>query len=121
MTPVKQTRNDSLYGDCLRACIASVLDKPLIDVPNFMLFEHHWWSALIMWLGLHALKVEYIESEPPKDENYYVTSLKFKRHGKGISHAVVMHKGNVIHDPWNNINYDHKDSKIHGYYNLINP
>lgn len=35
MTPVFQTIVDHGEGDCLRACIASILDLGIDDVPNF--------------------------------------------------------------------------------------
>lgn len=119
MKPVKQTITDAMYGNCLQACIASVLELKLDLVPNFMLFEEHWWSALIMWLGTNSYSVEYIESFPPRDDNYYVGSLKYKCHAAGISHAVVMQDGKIVHNPWVNNKYDNITYEIHGYYKLI--
>lgn len=119
MTPIKQTLTDTLYGNCLQASMASVLDKPLNHVPNFMLFEDHWWSALIMWLGTNGYSVEFIESEPPEDDNYYVASLVYEIHPKGLSHAVVMKNRQIAHNPWINDNYDKFNYQCNGYYKLI--
>jgi len=36
MTPVYQVVMEDGRGDCLRACIASILDLDVLDVPNFI-------------------------------------------------------------------------------------
>jgi len=118
MKALKQTLTDTLFGNCLQACIASVLEKELDHVPNFMLFEDHWWSVLIMWLGTNGYEVEYIEGNPPNDNEYYVTSLKYDSHGKGIAHAVVMKDNEIAHNPWINDDYNDKNYDVHGYYEL---
>lgn len=119
MIPVKQTLTDAKYGNCLQASIASVMNKQLEHVPNFMLFEDHWWSALIMWLGTNRYSVEYIKSEPPEDNQYYVTSLVYDIHSKGMSHAVVTMNRQIVHNPWVNDDYEHHKYRIDGYYKLI--
>lgn len=119
MIPIKQTLTDELYGNCLQASIASLLDRPLDNVPNFMLFEDHWWSALLMWAGSNGYSVEYVESEPPKDGKYYVTSLVYEIHKKGLSHAVVFKDGQIAHNPWVNSHYDNFKYRIDGYYKFI--
>jgi hypothetical protein len=115
---IKQTLTGELYGNCLQACFASVLEIRLDHVPNFMLFETHWWSALVMWLGTISYVIEYIECAPPSNGQYYITSLVYDCHAKGISHAVVMKDGIIVHNPWiNNATKDLKYS-IHGYYEI---
>lgn len=117
---MKQTILDNKYGNCLQTCTAELLSKPLDHVPNFMLYEHHWWSAFIMYLGIHGYSAEFINNEsPPSDGKEYIVSLKFKIHSTGISHAVIMMDGQVCFDPWPNVNYDYEDSIITGYYKLI--
>lgn len=84
-----------------------------------MLYEHHWWSAFVMYLGIHGYSPEYLNNEaPPKDGNEYITSLKFSIHSEGIAHAVIMKDGAVVFDPWPFVNYDYSDSIISGYYKL---
>lgn len=48
MTPVDQTVFDDGKGDCLRACIASILDLPITDLPNFA--ESDYVNGAITWL-----------------------------------------------------------------------
>ena len=116
---MKQTLTDIKFGNCLQTCLAEILDKELKHVPNFMLYEHHWWTSLVIYLGIHGFSPNYISNElPPKDGNKYIVSLKFKIHSEGISHAVIMKDGKVIFDPWPNIKYSYQDSIIAGYYKL---
>lgn len=117
---MKQTLTDEKFGNCLQTCIAKILNKNLNHVPNFMLYEHHWWSVFVMYLGIHKITPDYfVNKTPPKDKKEYIVSLKFKRHSQGISHAVIMNNGKVVFDPFPNINYNYNDSTICGYYNLI--
>lgn len=67
MTPQSQLTNT----DCLRACVATLLDEPILSVPDFAGYEnamevdertgyHTWWMALQLWLherGLFFLEV----------------------------------------------------------------
>lgn len=117
---MKQTILDEKFGNCLQTSICYILKKELDHVPNFMLFEHHWWSSFVMYLGIHGYSPDFINNEPPPhDGGEYVASLKFKNHSEGISHAVVMKNGVVVFDPWPNIRYSYDDSIISGYYKLM--
>lgn len=114
---MKQTLIDNKFGNCLQTCVAKLLNKDLQHVPNFMLFENHWWSSLVMYLGTNGYSPNYIiNAAPPDDGKEYIVSLKFKQHTEGIAHAVIMESGVVVFDPWPNINYKYKDSVISGYY-----
>lgn len=116
---MKQTLTDIKFGNCLQTCIATILDKKLNYVPNFMLYEHHWWTSLVIYLGIHGYSPSYLSNEkPPKDGNKYIVSLKFKIHSEGISHSVIMKDAKVIFDPWPDIKYNYRDSIIEGYYKL---
>lgn len=116
---MKQTITDSKFGNCLQTCVAKLIGKPLEHVPNFMLYEHHWWSAMVMYLGIHGYAQEWINNEaPPTDGNEYIVGLKFKIHSEGIEHAVIMKDDKVVFDPWPSINYSYSDSMITGYYKL---
>lgn len=115
---MKQTLTDSKFGNCLQTCLAVLLNKPVEHVPNFMLFEHHWWSAFVMYLGIHGYSPVFKNNEIPPDGEPYIVSLKFKRHSSGISHAVIMKQGKVKYDPWPEIDYKYEDAIITGYYFL---
>jgi hypothetical protein len=66
--PVDQTNADLPVGNCLQACVASVFELPMDEVPHF-LGEHgsEWFSALDRWLaqrfGLQALLLQM--TDPP--------------------------------------------------------
>lgn len=47
MQPVKQTIHDSKTGNCVSACLASLLDVELDTVPNFLAL--HPTSTATMW------------------------------------------------------------------------
>ena len=49
MKPVDQTILTAPGGNCFAACVASILELPLADVPNFC-SEERWWNALQIWL-----------------------------------------------------------------------
>ncbi len=117
---MKQTLTDTKFGNCLQTCVAKILGKPLDHVPNFMLHEHHWWSSLIMYLGIHKYSAEYLPNEkPPADGNEYIVSLKFNAHSNGISHAAIMKDGYICFDPWPIVNYSYDHAVVSGYYKLI--
>lgn len=92
-------------GDCLRACIATITKAPLGAVPHFVQYIEHpegtdpllWWYALVGWCHQHGWEARWIpanEADPP-------TGLALG-HGpsvRGHEHAVVMHDGQLLHDP----------------------
>lgn len=49
MIPIQQTIVDDGKGDCLRACICSLLELPVEDVPNFA--ELGFFTGLDIWLA----------------------------------------------------------------------
>jgi hypothetical protein len=44
--------HDGIPGDCLRACVASLLDVPYDTVPHFHLYAS-WWETLRRWTREH--------------------------------------------------------------------
>ena len=109
MIPVYQTR-DGVGGNCLQAAVASVLELPLDDVPDFVNAPdgmRTWPLALEAWLterGLLGMPVaphgdlgtalaHMAEFYP--DEPYVLAG----REGVDGGHAVVGHGGAIVHDP----------------------
>lgn len=91
MIPVKQTRID----DCLSACIASLLDLPLEDVP----YEtgDDWLEKFRDFLepkGLSLEQIAYTVGKWPR--GFSILSVWLN---KEKSHAVVALNGQVVHDP----------------------
>ncbi|HZR35499.1 MAG TPA: hypothetical protein VFA75_09000 [Nevskia sp.] len=104
MTPVKQSKlwtPDGIHnGNCLAAAYASLLDLPLWMVPPFEdMFGRHEWSARIdEWLEqVHGLSREYVDGHPvEKLPEFYIA---IGRSPRGVSHAVIYSKGEMVHDP----------------------
>lgn len=61
MIPVEQDVTSIPGGNCFAACVASLLELPLSQVPNFCIAEGDWWEGFQSWLGrrgLFAFEVE---------------------------------------------------------------
>lgn len=94
--PVHQTIFDELDGNCLQACIASVLDLPLDAVPN-EIARSDWWESVNAWLI--ATRGLYLVAFRPgkwKPTGIHLTSGAGPR---GMEHVVVSEGGRMIHDP----------------------
>jgi len=72
MIPVQQTIDRIPGGDCFRACVASVLEMKIDDVPHFCEDGKHdgvWYLAFRDWLkerGLCAVTYDWTGSCPPQ-------------------------------------------------------
>lgn len=116
MTPVDQTIFEDGKGDCLRACIATILDLPVIDLPNFA--ESDYVNGAIVWLweqGIPSLHLSWTGDEGHHDvymstgttRVYCVVMGTSPRQTEGSErrkgHAVVGHamgwRFAVDHDP----------------------
>jgi hypothetical protein len=104
MRPIRQTETVLGRGNCLAACIASLLDLSIEDVPNFRTAEDQW-GALQAWLsdrGLCAIRVaaqpSLISSMPPQ---YCILTGPSPRNP--VLHAVIgLWEGErtaMVHDP----------------------
>ncbi len=102
MIPVKQTILDFEHGNCVQACVASILEMKLDEVPNFMAagpdaFE----TNLDLWCGYNGLKAIRITVEPQEiiEGCYVIASGLSPRATEGQHHAVVWYNGEIVHDP----------------------
>ena len=109
MTPTPQT-TFGLQGNCMAACLASILDKPLQDIPDFIGIlenvpdnERHivFHDAIDDYLDsigyertFHPYSTAYNRFSGV-DEYYIVTGTS----PRGYSHAVVYCNGKPYHDP----------------------
>lgn len=118
MTPVKQTILDLQAGNCFAACVASILDLPLSEVPNFSVAGEKWWAlSSAAWLGSRGLQYcgcllpEESDRLPPP-ETPCILGVPSTLH-PGALHAVVGVRCNgewrVIHDPHPAAPFPHKD------------
>lgn len=96
MKPVFQTLFDERDGNCLQACLASVLELPLSAVPN-LIARDDWWKAMNAWLtverGLELMAFPVGEWKPT---GLHLTSGAGSRN---MEHVVVSHRGRMVHDP----------------------
>lgn len=83
------------YGNCMQACIASLLNLPLDEVPHF----HHdgcdaptFWERIEDFLGSKGFAMSY----GMMHDCLNVTTGPTKR---GTTHCVITHKGELKHDP----------------------
>jgi len=107
MGPVHQTTfgdggDGSEPGNCMSACLASLLDLPVSEVPNFAaLGPLGYWDGMQRWLAGRGLYLFELKSAPchtpgaPEDLNYIASG----KSSRGLLHAVVMREGQIAHDP----------------------
>lgn len=107
--PVDQEIVEQGYGDCLRACYATLLSLPIDAVPNFIRHGPRWFLVLqqFLWsVGMEFIGTGHYNSYQQRLPLYeetmkgYVKASVASRVFKGGTHAVIMNQsGLVIHDP----------------------
>jgi hypothetical protein len=85
-------------GDCLRACVASIFELRLVDVPHFAA-EPNWFLALQRWLAPLGLVSEHASYSEPSSEpvpagvawpsGWWIATVD-SENLPGHTHAVVM-------------------------------
>ena len=96
MKPVDQTILGEPHGNCLQACVASILELALDDVPNFMEYED-WDGEFVKFMAGFGLEpVEFNVAAGWTPGGYHCALGETSR---GILHSVVAHGGEVVHDP----------------------
>jgi hypothetical protein len=100
MRPVLQSRPGP-GGDCYAACVASILEIELADVPE--LVGDRWASALRGWLAARGLCVDFrpgdghpLADQPDPSLGYAIVGQRVL---DGSVHAVVCRDGCIVHDP----------------------
>jgi hypothetical protein len=107
LTPVTQTRFydptqpvGRQRGNCLQAVVASLLDLPLDDVPNFVQIDvdggRNWWDHLVGWLWDRGYAIYGDLVRQPGE--YYLASGPSPRE-QDIHHVVVYRDDELVHDP----------------------
>ena len=91
MTPILQTEFGP-QGNCFRACVASILDVPLEEVPDLR-GDRMWGPKLREWLAGRGWCCEFREETPA---GWSIASVRLM---DGSIHAVVCQDGDVVHDP----------------------
>ncbi len=98
MVPVDQTVFDNLRGNCYAACIASVLEMKLEDVPWPNGNNDDFAGIYETWFAELNLQVVYAVPGVPMPKGYLIASVPSPRF-PGSNHAVVIKDGRVVHDP----------------------
>jgi hypothetical protein len=106
MKPVDQTILAPPDGNCFAACLASILEMPLAEVPNYK--SDQWVTEFNAWLkprGLALLTItlpEGIENMSQDERRYFLPGyciLAAQSPRYDCLHAVVVHDGEIVHDP----------------------
>ena len=104
MIRVDQTRLGKPYGNCLAACVASILEISIDEVDKHIPADDSWLSMLnkyLATLGLYYLTVKL----PKESKDDFLKEFPACYHTiagnspRGIRHSVVGYKGKMIHDP----------------------
>lgn len=111
MIKVMQTAFGFGKGNCFTACVASILELPIEDVPDFCLMgDTVWWEELEKWLFVRGLAPltfcfnhgKQVTAEGTKDFFYVVPRVPLILSGNnhsGVAHSVVLYDGDKIHNP----------------------
>ena len=97
MQAIDQTTFGEGLGNCFSACVASILELPIDDVPFFGADEL-WWTRFSEWLearNLYAVCLKHRAGRAPV--GYHILSGKSPR-GE-FMHSVVAKGEDIVHDP----------------------
>jgi len=103
MEPIKQTIFGKPNGNCLAACVASIFEVDLEEVPNFGEWKSYWIDELRKYCiekhNMYPLILQpmtYDGKEKVKYPGYYIASGPAAR---GLLHSVILFDGKLAHDP----------------------
>ena len=110
--PVFQTKFTNPGGNCFQACVASILEVGLQEIPDFCndaAFcdgKQIHYDRVTSWLhrefgmGLLCLKAEWFDGVLTEayHEAFVIAGGRSPRSGRG--HCVVWRKGRCVHDPY---------------------
>jgi hypothetical protein len=105
MRPVHQAETTHGRGDCFAACLASLLEISIEDVPNFRLAENPW-ASIQEWLGERGLCAIRCIADPrifsTIPRQYCILSGASPTNPGGIHAVIALWDGlsaEVVHDP----------------------
>lgn len=135
MIPVTQTkvvvRNSKdeiiVHGNCYAACIASLMELPITEVPNVEVFFHldnSFWNEIMLtfinskgWdigcddrFKVYHPELHYqLRGPADKDFDLWLNELKFEllreyylvsgQSSRGVNHICIYQNGRLVHDP----------------------
>jgi hypothetical protein len=102
-------------GNCMQACMASVLDLPLDLVPHFALFGDKWGEAIVLWVQSRGKSLRVYNDWNEHKEWWAARGVECEvlglapheqpmlaagqSHSGPWSHMVVWQHGRIAHDP----------------------
>ena len=100
MTPVDQSKlhdpDNGIMGDCWRACVASILDLPLGDVPELESASDPY-DTLSRWACLRGCYL--LGFEPGNPPFGYSIAVGPSPRGKNRFHCCIAKDGEIVFDP----------------------
>ncbi len=91
-------------GNCMAACLASLFELELSEVPDFAgkIVNGKWYVILNVWLAKRNLELSFYPAKGtvPPMQGYYMLAVKsttLKNPDDG--HMVIAQNGQVVHDP----------------------
>jgi hypothetical protein len=98
MIPVDQTQlhGGKTKGNCLRACLASILEIDIEAMPHFEEKGEYWFTDLRRWMRKFNGKTVHVFPGTFKPEGYCLAAGMSPRN---IYHCVVCLDGEIVHDP----------------------
>ena len=103
MKPVYQTIFDNIIGDCFRACVASIFEFPIEEMPNFWEQTQdtsEFWKLNNDWIskktGYRSISLEFRKEDRHLADG--ILCIACAMSPRGVDHAVVWQDG-IIHDP----------------------
>jgi hypothetical protein len=120
MIPVFQTNTSPIDGNCFQACVASIFELSLDEVPHFCkkVEGDQWWYDFRDWLSdkNYSCANEKISEENGKEwldwlnaiDCYGIGSIK----SGNLYHAVVVKGSKIIHNPWPSYNGNNDEDLV---------
>lgn len=94
------------YGDCYRACIASIIEVPTIAIPHpGVRGEEHWRDEIKVmdrWLaerGYWTFGIKIFDKDLAEYQEYAIGYYLLGGKSPRAPHFVVARHGNIVHDP----------------------
>lgn len=110
MRPVYQTIFKPPLGNCMQACLASLLEVSLENIPNFAAEpSDKWWEKYCDWMvenyRLQPLTLNVAGTEGVDEESVYwiprgYHMIQGESPRGNYDHVVVGYEGEIIHDPF---------------------
>lgn len=106
MKPVYQTIFTPPYGNCTQACIASIFELSLEDVPNFALDGDEWWNTyetfLLEQFNVYPLSLDVTTDYTREEYQTFVQGyhlIQGKSPRGEWDHVIVGQNLEPVHDP----------------------